>query len=110
LITLGLIVLFGAVIGLLRFPDFYTRMHAAGIGDTLSTILLISGFALYNANGFSGADVLVSIKICFILFFIFLTSPTSTHALVRAGYEGEGGKIPWKKPPSDILKSGEGVE
>ena len=37
LISTGLIFFLGTTIGLLRFPDFYSRMHAAGKGDTLST-------------------------------------------------------------------------
>ena len=104
LITGGLFFFFGTAVGLVRFPDFYTRMHAAGIGDTLSTILVLGGLALYHANEFSTGNLLVSIKILFILFFIFLTSPTSTHALMRAGYEGEGGKLPWKRP---LVEDGE---
>ena len=107
MIVLGLVVLFGAVVGLVRFPDFYTRIHAAGIGDTLATVLLLGGFALYNAQVFSAEVLLVSVKILFILIFIFLTSPTSTHALLRAGYEGEGGKLPWKRPAKQQSEIGE---
>lgn len=109
MIALGLMVLLGAVVGLVCFPDFYTRIHAAGIGDTLSTILLLGGFALYNTQVFSAEVLLVSVKILFILIFIFLTSPTSTHALMRAGYEGEGGKLPWKRPAPKNRENGEGT-
>ena len=45
LIFSGLIFFMGASVGLLRFPDFYTRMHAAGKGDTLSTILITAGMS-----------------------------------------------------------------
>ena len=98
LIVLGLLFAFGASMGLLRFPDFYTRMHATGIGDTLMTILMLSGFALFHLREFTLVHLLVAVKILCILFFIFLTSPTSTHALIRAGYEGEGGRLPWLRP------------
>ena len=47
LIGLGIFFFLGAVVGLLRFPDFYTRMHAAGKGDTLSTLLILGGFIVY---------------------------------------------------------------
>ena len=43
LIVVGLVFFLGTSIGLLRFPDFYTRMHAAGKGDTLSTVLILAG-------------------------------------------------------------------
>ena len=42
LISTGLVFFLGTTIGLLRFPDFYTRMHAAGKGDTLSTVMTVS--------------------------------------------------------------------
>jgi len=84
----GLLFFLGAVIGLVRFPDFYTRMHAAGKGDTLSTLMILSGLALYLlVQGFTLANLLVTAKILAICAFIMLTSPTSTHALMQAGYE-----------------------
>lgn len=87
LMVTGLFFFFGASVGLLRFPDFYSRMHAAGKGDTLSSILLLLGLALYNLHHLTFAAVLVSLKIIFISFVIFFTSPTATHAIMDAGYE-----------------------
>ena len=88
LIVLGLIFFFGGVVGLLRFPDFYTRMHAAGKADTLSTILILGGFIVYNfVEGGDATSWNVLVKIAFIALFIMLTSPTSTHALMQAGFE-----------------------
>ena len=87
LILSGLLFFFGASIGLLRFPDFYTRMHAAGKGDTLSTLLIMAGIALFLCNDFHGlATLLTILKIFGICALIMLTSPTSTHALMRAGF------------------------
>lgn len=87
-ILAGLVLFFGAVMGLLRFPDFYTRMHAAGKGDTLSTMLILLGFAIYLlADGIDVENGLVALKILGICGFIMLTSPTSTHVLMQAGYE-----------------------
>jgi multicomponent Na+:H+ antiporter subunit G len=64
IILAGLLFFLGAVVGLARFPDFYTRMHAAGKGDTLSTMLILLGFALYLfKDGVALADVLVALKI-----------------------------------------------
>ncbi len=94
-IVLGLVFFFGCVVGLIRFPDFYTRMHAAGKGDTLSTMLMLIGFALIAIHQeVSLATLLVAAKILCICVFIMLTSPTSTHALMRAGYED--GAIPYE--------------
>ena len=50
--VLGLIFFLGAAVGLVRFPDFYTRLHAAGKGDTLSTMLMLTGFALVTMEDF----------------------------------------------------------
>ena len=65
-------------IGLLRFPDFYTRIHAGGLTDTGGAGLVIAGL-LVQSDSF-----LVAVKLVIILFFLLLTSPTSTHALARA--------------------------
>ena len=76
-------------VGLFRFPDFYTRLHATGKGDTLAVFLSLIGLALYE--GFS----LVSLKIIFIAVFMFIAQPTATHAISRAGMKS--GLKPWTK-------------
>ena len=65
-------------IGLLRLPDLYTRMHAAGITDTLGAGLVIIGLALHAGSG------LPALKLMMILFFLLVTSPTSSHAVARS--------------------------
>lgn len=103
LVLIGLVFFFGAVVGLVRFPDFYTRMHAAGKGDTLSTMLILAGLALLAIRGGAGfGDWIVALKILAICLFIMITSPTSTHVLMRAGYE-EGVK-PWQPAESGQRK------
>ncbi|MCG8601454.1 MAG: monovalent cation/H(+) antiporter subunit G [Verrucomicrobiales bacterium] len=79
-------------IGLFRFPDFYSRTHAAGKGDTLSSFLVILGFAVYQLKDFESFShdwpvLLVILKLLAVSVFIFMTSPTSTHALMDAGWE-----------------------
>jgi multicomponent Na+:H+ antiporter subunit G len=77
-----------ATLGLLRFPDFYTRMHATGKGDTLGAFLSLIGLALYNLHhGITIDTVLVSIKIMFIAIFMFVANPTATHAITKAGLD-----------------------
>jgi len=78
-----------AVIGVLRFPDFYTRMHAAAKIDSLGVVLTLIGLAIYN--GFS----IASVKILFIALFVWLTNPISTHLLAKAAHHA-GVKV-WKK-------------
>jgi multicomponent Na+:H+ antiporter subunit G len=81
-ITLSAGALFCVVgaVGLLRMPDFYARSHAAGVTDTLGVPLILLGCALQA--GLS----LVTIKLGFILFFVYVTSSTATHALVKTAY------------------------
>lgn len=88
-VVLGLFFFFGTSVGLIRFPDFYSRMHAAGKGDTLSSVLLLAGLALYHLHHLTVDSVLVAFKILFIIVFVFVASPTATHAIMDAGYEAK---------------------
>ena len=100
LLALGLVFFFGATLGLVRLPDFYTRMHAAGKGDTLSSILLLLALAIANLEQqLDFTTVLVSVKIMAIALFIFIASSTATHAIMDAGYEK--GLLPWRKAPNE---------
>jgi multicomponent Na+:H+ antiporter subunit G len=67
-------------LGLLRFPDFYTRSHAAGIGDTLGAGLILIGLLCL------AGPTLIGVKLVFIVIFLFITSPIACHALVKAAY------------------------
>lgn len=64
-------------LGVLRFPDIYTRLHAASLTDTAGAGLILLGLML------QGGWSLVTVKLALILAFLFFTSPTSTHALAR---------------------------
>jgi multicomponent Na+:H+ antiporter subunit G len=99
LIVCGLLFFFATTVGLLRFPDFYSRTHAAGKGDTLSPLLILLALILYNFHEISLASLLVAIKILLIIVFIFMASPTATHAIIDAGYES--GIKPWTKKPEE---------
>ena len=75
-------VVIGAI-GLVRMPDFYTRMHAASVTDTLGAGLLLGGLMLQA--GLS----LVTLKLLFLLALFFFTGPVVTHALAQAAlHEG----------------------
>ncbi len=73
--------LIGAI-GVLRFPDVFARMHASGITDTLGALLVVTGLIILA--GFT----LAAVKLVFILAFLGMTSPTSTHALAKAALHG----------------------
>ena len=94
LIVAGIFFFLGAAVGLLRFPDFYARMHAAGKGDTLSSLLVILGFAVYQLHDFDNFSedwltLLLILKLLAVVLFIFLTSPTATSALMDACWEDD---------------------
>ena len=95
LIVIGLIFFLGTALGVLRFPDYYTRVHAAGKGDTLSSMVIVVALAIYNLSDFTLDNFIVSLKIGMIVIFIFITSPTTAHALIEAGYLH--GVKPWTK-------------
>lgn len=73
----GLFVFVGGI-GALRFPDVYTRIHGAGLTDTMGTILVLGGCALQA--GWS----LPAVKVGAVLVFLLLTGPTATYALANA--------------------------
>lgn len=91
----GLVFFTGGTIGIIRFPDFYTRLHAAGKLDTLGSLFVTISLALYNLNHFTLAALLTSLKIMLAVVFVFLAGPTATHAIVDAGVRA--GLRPWVK-------------
>lgn len=78
LVAGGVFFLMTGAVGMIRFPDIYTRMHAAGKCDTLGSLLVLTGLACHE--GFA----LVSAKLVIVALFILVTSPTATHAIARA--------------------------
>jgi len=85
--VLGFIFLLIATIGILRLPDFYSRLHPMSKSDTLGVALCLAGVVVYE--GFT----LVSLKLVLIGAFIWLANPTAAHALSRAAYRA--GLKPW---------------
>lgn len=82
----GLLCLLGGVlavigsIGVLRFPDFYTRLHAASVTDTGAVLAILLGMA-FLAPGW-----LVLVKLLAVAVFLFLTGPTASHAIANAAH------------------------
>ena len=69
-----------AAFGLVRLPDFYTRLHAGGVTDTLGAELIIIGLAIQS--GFT----MITVKLFIIGMFLFFTGPTATHATANAAW------------------------
>ena len=74
--------LIGAI-GVLRFPDFYTRLHAVSVIDTMGTGLVLLGLML------QGGLSLVTVKLMLIFYFMIFTGPTAVHALAEAALQGK---------------------
>ena len=70
-------VLVGAL-GIYRFPDFWTRLHAASVAESAGVILLLAGMMVQAGWG------LIAVKLLIIGVFVFITGPTSTHAVANA--------------------------
>lgn len=87
LIVIGALGVLTGGIGVLRLPDVYTRMHAAGITDTLGAGGIIAGLMI------QGGWTIVTAKLALILVFLFFTNPTSSfslaHAALTSGVEPE---------------------
>ena len=66
--------------GLVRFPDFWSRLHAASVVDSAGMILLLLGMCL------QGGWSLVTVKLVILGIFLFITGPTATHAVANAAY------------------------
>lgn len=87
LMSAGAFFVFAGAVGVWRFPDFYSRMHAAGVTDTLGAELIIFGLIVQAFVILDGsAAFLIALKLLIIGLFLFFTSPTSTHAIANAAH------------------------
>ncbi len=82
LLLSGAFFLLTGSLGMVRLPDVFTRMHAAGMTDTMGAGMILVGLAVYN-----GAD-LVTVRLLLILAFLWFTSPIATHAVAKAALSG----------------------
>jgi multicomponent Na+:H+ antiporter subunit G len=95
LLLAGLVFFAGGAVGILRFPDFYSRLHPAGMLDSMGLLLAMVALALYNLHHLTLNTALTGLKILLIVVFVFITSPTATHAIVDAGVRA--GLEPWTR-------------
>lgn len=83
-------------IGMVRFPDAYTRMHATSLTDTLGSALILGGLMLQS--GFS----LVTVKLALVMGFLLFTAPVATHAFGQTALQGG------LRPLGEVHKPGSG--
>ncbi len=88
LLALGSAFCLIGTLGLMRLPDFYSRVHAAGIIDSLGTILILLGLVAQTQ------DIMVIAKLMLILLFMMLTGPTAVHALAHTASLSEKDPAP----------------
>lgn len=77
----GLFFFFVGVVGLIRMPDVFTRMHATTKCDTMGAGLIFLGLIIWQGMSF------VSLNILLILIFVWLTNPTAAHAIAKSAYK-----------------------
>lgn len=90
-ICMGLGCLLGLIggLGMHRLNDFYTRLHAVGITDTLCSFLILLALALQTSSP------LVAFKLLLIFMFLFFTSPTASFTLANNAWQ-------WGLQPRDL--------
>ena len=96
-IFLGSIIAFFSAIGTLRFPDVYTRSHAASKSAALGVLLVLVGVFIYFAFVYG----YISIRLLIGIFFVFITSPVSAHVICRAAHRS-GVKLFGDNPQDDL--------
>ena len=79
-ILLGSFLLLTGSLGLIRLPDFWSRLHGASISDTGGVLFLILGMMLHVTT------IWIFFKLLAIVVFIFISSPTASHAIANAAF------------------------
>ncbi len=77
LIFIGLAMILSAVIGCNRLPDYFTKMHAATVGDVVGCPLVMLGIALQSTT------LISAVKIVLLAFILLIINPTASYILNR---------------------------
>lgn len=99
LLLIGSFLCISGGVGLLRFPDFFSRMHAAGVTDTLASAMIILGLVLIES------DFLVDIKLLIILLMTLFLSPTASHALAHTALRNKQAQDGVPKTEDEVSSS-----
>lgn len=103
LMIIGCVFVVSGAVGLLRMPDFYTRLHAASLTDTGGAIFI--GLAMLVQAVFIFGNTMAAIKVILLLFFTLFTSPTASHALAKTALLC--GHVPTDRDGKPLLDSPE---
>lgn len=118
LMVVGCLLAVTGSVGVVRLPDFYSRLHPAGKTDTLGQILILTGLSLFAAqkileavlsedpavaDGWLGyANILL--KVTLLSFLLLVTAPTATHAIAKAARLDRDTQIPVDGDPANAPK------
>lgn len=93
MVGLGLVFIAGGTIGLVRFPDLYSRAHAASKCDAVGASAILVALALQAPTPVAG------LKMGLLMVLVLVTAPTTAHALARSAYRT--GRMPWRRHHRD---------
>jgi multicomponent Na+:H+ antiporter subunit G len=102
LIGVGLVFMAGGALAMLRFPDFYTRLHAASVSDAIGGVILLAGLAL------ACGDAHIAWKLVLLAGLISLPSPTIRHLAANAAHAG--GLAPMAGPSASSRSASRGAK
>jgi len=94
-LAMGCFIALTGAVGILRMPDFYSRLHPAGKNDSFAQFLIMVGLLFQVDRPEYSTIVGIAPRLVMITLFIYLTSPVAGHAVTRAAYL-DGLKI-WRK-------------
>jgi multicomponent Na+:H+ antiporter subunit G len=114
LMVVGCVLALTGSVGVVRLPDFYSRLHPAGKTDTLGQILILFGLALFAAQQVLGAllsddpkvaatwigDANILLKVLLLSLLLMVTAPTATHAIAKAARLDRATQIPVEGDPA----------
>lgn len=103
LMLIGCVFIVAGGVGLIRFPDLYTRLHAAGVTDTGGTIFMVLAMIIISLTQYQ--NPWIAGKLLLILFFTLFTTPTSSHALAKTALLS--GLVPKDEHGKPIIESPE---
>lgn len=104
LLVAGAFFLVTGSLGMVRLPDVFTRMHAAGMVDTMGAGLTLAGLCVYSLH--DGA-YLVAVRLVLVLGFLWFTSPIATHAVAKAALSG--GTTPYTVGQAEAAETAAGA-
>ena len=90
LISVGVVFFIAGTMGLLRFPDLFTRLHALTKADNLGLGFIVAGLALYSGS------LIVTIKLVLVWLLVMMSSAVASHLIAQAALRK--GVKPWQAP------------